>query len=450
MIVLTAPPVRDLPRSRVSSKRTSCGLKSITIIALLLGSCVAQALTLLDPASHETIEVTVGQGRILRFTQPVESLFVADTEVADIRVVSPGVAYVYGKSSGETNLIALDGNEDAEGSLRLRVTPTTGQTVAARHSSARLSIQPAGKRLLATGETNDIETAVELDSLLRSSSHSGVPALNTSTYTGSPQINLRVRFAEVSRDQLLQYGVNWNALFNNGSFSFGLITAGAATGGNLVSAGLNSGSANIDVLLDALQSNGLLEILAEPNITAISGQTASFLAGGEIPVPVPVSNELIGVEYKPFGVSLQFTPTLLPNNRIALQVRPEVSSLAANSLVNIAGFSLPTFQVRRADTRVEVGSGQTFAIAGLFQRSSTRSLSKLPLLADIPVLGNLFKSKRFQRNETELVILITPYLVEPVSARSLATPLDSATSNPARALRASTLNMHEEFGFYVD
>lgn len=418
---------------------------------LFLASCwAAQGATSVDPASHEILEVVESQGRILRFEQPVESLLVADVGVADIRVVSPGVAYVYGKVSGETNLIALDADQATEFSVRLRVIPAAQQAVSVGHAGVHPSIKPVGKQLLASGETGNVETAVELASLLRSSAQPGIPALNTSTYAGSAQINLRVRFAEVSRDQLLQYGVNWSALFNNGSFSFGLISAGSVPGANLISAGLHSNSANIDVLLDVLQSNGLLEILAEPNITAVSGQTANFLAGGEIPVPVPVSNDLVGVEYKQFGVSLQFTPTLLPNKRIALQVRPEVSSLVTNSTVNVSGFSLPTFLVRRADTRVEVGSGQTFAIAGLFQRSNSSSLNQLPLLGDIPVLGNLFKSKRFQRNETELVILITPYLVEPVSARHLATPLDSRTTNPAGDFPDYRHHGGEEFGFYVD
>ncbi len=190
---------------------------------------------------------------------------------------------------------------------------------------------------------------------------------------------------------------------------------------------------NVNVLLDALQANGILTILAEPNITAVTGQTASFLAGGEIPVPVPAGDGQIGIEYKQFGVSLQFTPTLLPNNRIALQVRPEVSSVSQDSVVSIAGLVVPSLRIRRADTTVEVGSGQTFAIAGLFQRQESQTLNKTPVVGDVPILGELFKSKRFQRNETELVILITPYLVSPTSERNMKTPLDSPCRRHYRA-----------------
>lgn len=411
-----------------------------------------------DPTPSETVQLSVGEGRILRFAAPVESVFVADNAVADIRIVSPGVAYVFGKTDGQTNLIALDAQQASQGSVGVSVRPPIGTALQQHNPDNQVQVRSQGKRLLADGAVADIDSAIELNALLVSSAAAGVPPINAATYNGSPQVNIRVRFAEVSREQLLRYGVNWNALINSGSFSFGLITGGplasSAVAGatNLLSAGFNSSSASVDVLLDALQSNGFLEILAEPNITALSGQTASFLAGGEIPVPVPVGNQLIGIDYKSFGVSLQFTPTLLPNKRIGLQVRPEVSSLSTTSQVQISGFSVPSFQVRRADTRVEVGSGQTFAIAGLFQRSSSQDIDKLPLLGDVPVLGNLFRSKRFQRSETELVILITPYIVEPVADRSLATPLDPASDNPAWRLAGGNvaLTAHTEFGFYVD
>jgi len=417
----------------------------------------AQALTL-DPGPRQDIQLSLGEGRILRFASPVESLFVADDSIADIRVVSPGVAYVFGKVAGSTHLIALDAQHNDRASVRLKVTPAIAQDLAREQAGNDVRVRSEGKRLLASGTVAGLDSAIDLEAMLTASAAPGVPPINTSTYAGSPQVNIRVRFAEVSREQLLRYGVNWNALINSGSFSFGLITGGplassaVAGASNVLSAGFNSSSASVDVLLDALQSNGFLEILAEPNITALSGQTASFLAGGEIPVPVPVSNELIGIDYKSFGVSLQFTPTLLPNQRIALQVRPEVSSLSTTSQVQISGFSVPSFQVRRADTRVEVGSGQTFAIAGLFQRNNAQDVDKVPVLGDLPVLGNLFKSRRFQRSETELVILITPYIVEPVSPRHLATPLDAAASNPAwqTAQGNVALTAHTEFGFYVD
>ncbi len=420
-------------------------------LVLLSGLSAAEEVTI-DMGSRQRVALVQGEGRVLRFATPVESLLVADPSVADVRVVSRGVAYVYGKATGATNLVALGDDQQPRGSVHLDVTPSLNGVEAA-------GVVPgmAGRSPLAFGQVDDVAQATRLSASLDSQSTPASPATNLATYSGTPQVNIRVRFAEVSRQKLLSYGVNWNALVNTGNFSFGLISGGplsqAASSGatNLVSAGFASGSANIDVLLDALQSNGILEVLAEPNITATTGKTASFLAGGEIPVPVPVNRDLVGIEYKHYGVSLMFTPTLLPGRRIALQVRPEVSSLAGSTSVDVLGISVPAFQVRRADTSVEVGSGQTFAIAGLFQRDNSQDLDKLPLLGDVPVLGALFRSKRFQQNETELVILITPYLVQPTRERNLATPLDGEDDNPAWRIARSGHGLNQsEFGFNVD
>jgi pilus assembly protein CpaC len=186
------------------------------------------------------------------------------------------------------------------------------------------------------------------------------------------------------------------------------------------------------VLIEALKRDGMLHVLAEPNLTAVTGETASFLAGGEIPVPVPQggNSDAVTVQYKPFGVSLLFTPTMIRPNRIGLKVKPEVSSIASTSTFATAGFALPSFTVRRAETTVEVASGQTFAIAGLFQRQMSRNIEKIPLLGELPVLGQLFTSERYQRDETELVILITPYMVEPTRDQQLLTPLDREANAP--------------------
>lgn len=399
------------------------------------------------------LALEAGQGRLLHFKAPVDTVLVADPEIADLQVVSAGVIYVFGKRPGNTTLTAVNAAGDTLADIALEVSANAagvGQALRQAHPGSDVQVRGAGNRLAARGRTADVGEALELDALLDERDQAWKASVNTVRYAGSPQVNIRVRFAEVSRSELLRYGVSWNALFNNGIFSFGFLTGGAlpaqaASGAsNLISAGLASGNVNIDSLLEALQSKGVLEILAEPNITAVSGETASFLAGGEVPVPVPVNRDLVGIEYKSYGVSLLFKPTLLPDERIALQVRPEVSDLLSETAVSVGGISVPSFRVRRADTRVEVGSGQTFAIAGLFQRNNTQDLEKVPGLGDLPVLGNLFRSKRFQRNETELVILITPYLVEPVrNPERLRTPLD-----PPQRL-SSGQAAGQPFGFYV-
>jgi len=407
--------------------------------------------------STGTIDLAPGEGRILHFKAPVDSVLVAEPGIADLQVVSPGVIYIFGKAAGQTSLIALSPEGEELASLNLAV--NSGSQAVARplkdlHPDSGAQITGTGNRVVAKGVVKSVGEATDLNALLSPEGQDFKTSLNSASYAGSAQVNIRVRFAEVSRSELLRYGVNWNALFNNGTFSFGLLTGGALAGdvasgaSNVISAGLTSGNVNIDAMLEALQSNGVLEVLAEPNITAMTGQTASFLAGGEVAVPVPVNSDLVGIEYKPYGVSLLFSPTVLPNDRIALQVRPEVSSLMGTSTVNVNGYQVPSFRVRRADTRVEVGSGQTFAIAGLFQRESSQDVEKVPMLGDMPILGNLFRSKRFQRNETELVILITPYLVQPVRSRTLATPLDAMPQGATTASAGPRNN--GVFGFYMN
>ncbi|GAA0686597.1 type II and III secretion system protein family protein [Halomonas titanicae] len=379
-----------------------------------------------------------GQGRILRFDHDVASVFVANPEVADVQVVSSGVIYLFGKQAGDTNLIALGADEQSQASLRLQIrddSALASQALRDIDGDSQIHLRMAGNQLVAEGSSPTVESAMATQSTLDAQAPAG-GSINRSTYDGATQINIRVRFAEVARDELLSYGVSWNTLINNGSFSFGVLTS------NIAPNPIGGGTDSIDGLLQALQQNNLLQILAEPNITTVSGQTASFLAGGEIPIPVPVNSELVGIEYKQFGVSLLSTPTLLPNGRISMEVRPEVSSIASDS-VRIGGYDVPSLQVRRADTVVEVGSGQTFAIAGLFQRQASNQIERIPLLGDMPILGNLFRSRRFQRNETELVILITPYLVAPSSAPVPRMPLDRAQVSRNPQLE------DDPFGFYL-
>jgi pilus assembly protein CpaC len=361
-----------------------------------------------------TIDLAVGEGRILRFDGPVESVFIADSAIADVRVVAADVVYVYGKKSGMTNLIATSVEQHIRAQVQLRIATNPQPANDARRKlqpTSAVDISILGERAAATGRTRRIEEAVDAENVGEIYSPPGQPPINNTTIDGSQQINIRVRFAEVSRQELQALGFSWKILAGTGSLGFG-------------------NKIDIDVIIEALQRNGVLTILAEPNLTAVTGQTASFLAGGEVPVPIAQPGGVAQVQYKPFGVSLEFLPTIIRTNRIALHVRPEVSTLTRFGEVKINGMDMPSFTVRRADTTVEVASGQTFAIAGLFQRQLTQDLDKFPLLAEVPVLGAIFTSERFRRNETELVILITPYLVKPTANRTMATPLDRPAPPP--------------------
>lgn len=412
----------------------------------LLGTAGLKAQEVPALGEQSTVNLVTGQGRLLRFKQQVESVFVADTAIADVQVVSPGLVYVFGRKAGKTNLIAITGTERMEASTQLRVTNDVTPAIEAQralrpNSPAVLSI--FGNRIVASGETQGVEDATDIDNIARTFSPSGQPPLNVTTIQGSQQVNIRVRFAEVSRSELQSFGVDWSVGYRGSGFEFNLFQSngiGSSGGGNFGASLSKVHGVNFDILLEALQRNGIVKILAEPNLTAVTGQTASFLAGGEIPVPIPQGRDIVTVQYKPFGVSLGFTPTLVGRNRIALHVQPEVSALSEASSVNTNGFAMPSFVVRKADTTVEVASGQTFAIAGLFQQRMSRNLQKFPVLGDVPVLGALFQSQRFQREETELVILITPYLVQPVRG-TLASPQDRPAKRRNRGKEASSTGL---------
>ncbi|CUA89407.1 Flp pilus assembly protein, secretin CpaC [Chelatococcus sambhunathii] len=397
------------------------------VLRLVIVSGVFLAIAIgargLQAAPSRTLDLSVSQGRMLQLDRPAASVFVADPDIADLKVVTPNAVYVFGKKPGVTNLIALSANNELQAEVRLRVvvdsTPPN-EAVGGLQPQSNVDVSLFGKRLVARGDTASVAEAIDVGEVANAYSPDGQTPYNRTTVAGSQQVNIRVRFAEISRSDLTVLGIDWNLAFRAGFFSLGTVNKGSG----------GFGSVNVDVLVQALQRNGIMTVLAEPNLTAVTGQEATFLAGGEIPIPVPGQNQALSISYKPFGVSLAFTPILLQEDRIALRVRPEVSTLSAAGAVQLRGLEIPALSVRRAETTVEVASGQTFAIAGLFQRNLAQSLEKIPMIGDLPVLGALFRSQSFRRDESELVILITPYIVSPVGDKRLATPLD----RPRRAL----------------
>jgi pilus assembly protein CpaC len=295
--------------------------------------------------------------------------------------------------------------------------------------------QSVGSGILLTGA---VESPVDAEDAMRVARRyvgENGEVLNRLSVLGSDQVHLRVRVAEVSRTVNKDFGINWESIGTVGEFTFGLATGEDfldAAGNilrddranNLFGSYTNS-DLDINVLVDALAAEGLVTLLAEPNLTAMSGETASFLAGGEFPIPVSQGDDGgTTIEFKSFGVSLGFTPTLITKNRINIRVRPEVSQLSTLNQVAIDDFVVPSLTTRRAETTVELGSGQSFAIAGLLQNATRQSVDEFPILADVPVLGALFRSDQWQRDETELVIIVTPYLVKPVDDRQIALPTD--------------------------
>ncbi len=431
-------------------------LWAIVLLSLQLGSCVGigAAMAQAVPAAAQpngarlistqaaAMRIEVNKGRLVRLDQPAASVFLADPEIADIQVKSPTLVYVFAKKAGETSLFAVDQNDELLANFRIAVTHNlSGLEQALRDyiPEAYIKASSLGDAVVLSGVVRSAQQAEDARSLASRLSGGDANVINRIAVKGPNQINLRVRVAEVSRNTIKRLGFNWDALLNAGSFAFGLATGTpAAVAGSFLTrnniggqatdslfGGFTNGNWDVNTVIDALETEGLLTVLAEPNLTATSGETASFLAGGEFPVPVPQDLNTVTIEFKKFGVGLAFTPTILNDGRINLRVRPEVSQLTTTGEVRINGFVIPALTTRRAETTVELGSGQSFAIAGLIQNNVSHDVRRLPGLGDLPILGALFRSDGFRRNETELVIVITPYIVKPVSdTRMVSLPTD--------------------------
>jgi pilus assembly protein CpaC len=399
------------------------------------------------PAQPQTapIVLEVGAGRLLRLSAAAASLFAADPRVAEVRPASPDTVFVFGIAPGRTTIAATSagGAPIAEFQVVVRASGFSRGEIEGQlrrllpNARVRVDMLPSG--VLLTGDAATPIEAEQAGAIARGYAGEGMEVVNRIGVRGATQVNLRVRVAEMSREVTRELGFNWSAVGQVGRFAFGLLTGRGAVGALLppffgpggsptpdrIGGGYSSGGWDINGVVDALARDNLITVLAEPNLTAQSGEVASFLAGGEFPIPVAQRDNQVTIEFKQFGVSLAFVPTVLSAERISLRVRPEVSELSDSGAIQVNNLRIPALAVRRAETTVELGSGQSFAIAGLFQDSTRIGGQGLPGLSEVPVLGALFRSDRFRRNETELVIIITPYLVRPVSeVRALALPTD--------------------------
>ena len=418
-------------------------LARLLLLALLALGGPAMAQNAIGTARN-TVTIGVGEGRLFRLDRDATNVFVANSAVADVQIASPRMVYVYGRRLGLTTLTAVGAQDNVAGALQIRVERNADAAqgaMAARAPAVQLSF--AGDRLVLRGPVADIGQAMEVESTAQAYSPSNLPPLDRTRLAGAQQVTLRVRIAEVARNDLNRLGVNLSVLANPGSFTVSFLTNsfinGIAGGENslLGALGIRTNRVAADALINALQREGVLTLLAEPNLTTLSGETANFLAGGEVPIPTPQAFNVTTITYKPFGVALAFTPTLLPGNRIAMRVRPEVSEISSANSVSINGYNVPSFTTRKVETNVEMASGQTMAIAGLFQRRIQDDLDRVPFLGDVPILGALFRSQRFQRSETELMVLITPYLTGPViGADALPLPTEGANRRGRPVSRA--------------
>lgn len=396
--------------------------------------------TIVPPSKDSKIELETKKGVLLRLDRPAATVFIANPDIADIQVKSPRLIYILAKQPGETTLYAVDAAERVLANLQISVKHNLSRLNRALRNllpDADIKLTSVDTSLVLSGSVETATEAEDARRLAQSMIAENSQVLLKLDVTAPNQVHLRVRVAEVSRAVLKKLGIDWSAAFRSGGFLLGLATGNpfAAASAIALPAGLNNNifssfkNKNLDLngLVDALEDEGLISVLAQPNLTAMNGKTATFLAGGEFPIVVAADDNKVTVEFKEFGVSLAFTPTIIGRNRISLQVKPEVSQLTSNGAVQISGFVIPALTTRRAETTVELGSGQSFAIAGLLQNDVTHNIDKFPGLGDLPLLGALFRSDQFKRNETELVIIVTPYLVRPVSEHKLAAPTDGLT-----------------------
>ena len=390
------------------------------------------------PANGGRITLEVNKGTLVRLTGPAATVFVANPEIADVQVKSPTLVYISAKAPGETVIYAVDASD----SVLLNASILVEHDISRLRSSLRqlapgerVSADSVDGNLVLSGVVSDAGKADKVRALAASiaGEAKGSQVINRMTVATPNQINLQVRIAEVDVNVLKDIGVNWTKIGSDLAFMTNNPASVMGELTNSLRVGHIMGTA-ASATITALTDEGFITNLAEPNLTAMSGQTASFLAGGEFPVPINGSSAATGgfptitVEYKSFGVSLAFTPTVIDAQHLNLRVRPEVSELSTNGAVSVpltatATVTIPALTVRRAETSVELASGESFALAGLLQHMSTQLVSKVPWIGDIPIIGAAFRSDRFQRGETDLVVIVTPYLVQPVATR-LAAPTD--------------------------
>src|SRR5436305_4619201 len=380
-----------------------------------------------------------GKGTLIRLPRPAGTVFIANPEVADVQVKSPSLIYVNAKTPGETVLYAVDADDNVLLNAPIRVEHDVSRLRESLHAlipGENVAVESVDGSLVLKGNVSTALRAEKANALATSIANEAKGKVVNQLSVATPnQVNLQVKIAEVDRTVLKALGVNWTKLNGNTTFA----TNNPTTGGqiavqNAINFALGPKSALTNLTVDALAQEGLITILAEPNLTATSGQPASFLAGGEFPVPVAGSAAngiaTITVAFKEFGIRLDFTPTVIDAQHVSLRIRPEASQLTNTGAVSVPitannTVTIPALTVRRAETTLELGSGQSFALGGLLSHPREQDISKVPGLGDIPILGQLFRSSRFQKGETELVIIVTPYLVKPApTVASLQSPTD--------------------------
>ncbi|APH72279.1 secretin [Aquibium oceanicum] len=381
-------------------------------------------------ARPASIKVARGKPQTMKTATPFYEIVIGDPEIANVSPLTDRSFYVLGNKLGTTGIALFDENKQLVGTVDIEVTLDTGKLAATIRDAvpgADIKVESANGRLVLSGSAEDA-VAAEKANRIATRFSDGEEIINSVDVSSSQQVQLNVRFVEINRQVGQELGAALGVAYTdgNGGISFNSSPkASSNTPAARIIGALTTGGLTIDLAITALEDKGVARRLAEPNLIARSGEKASFLAGGEFPIPVAQDENKITVEYKKFGVSLDFTPKVLSEGLISLDIEPEVSSVDPSSSYKVGDIAIPGFIVRRAQTSVDLKSGQSFMIAGLLQTQNDITTQNVPGLSKLPVLGNLFSSKAYQRRETDLVIIITPYLVQPIDpSRKPVTPID--------------------------
>ncbi|WP_118856979.1 type II and III secretion system protein family protein [Sphingomonas mesophila] len=426
---------------------------ALAAMALCLGTAVAPSAAIAQPGTFKPqseLTLSVGEGQMINTGRPVADVWVSNPLVADVDVTNPRQIKLFGKERGVATLIATGKDGGVVYATNVRVSQnisSVDDVIRAALPGSNITVTTVGQTAIINGTVASPEDSADAERIVRAVLNPGIAEgaplnvlpINRLRAATPVQVALRVKIAEVNRSLIKEVGVN--LLGGNRSFDIlqgdGIYLPPAgevpeptkdATGAIIrgitgTTLALRKSILGLDLIsrLQLSETDGLVTTLAEPTLTALSGETASFLAGGEFPVPISSSLGSVTVEYKQYGVGLAFTPIVMTDGRISMRVRPEVSELSTEGSVKFGDFVIPALTTRRAETTVELGSGQSFMIAGLLRNSNVNDINKAPFLGDIPILGALFRSTKYRRAETELVIIVTPYLVRPVNGQ-LALP----------------------------
>lgn len=442
-------------------KRATLGTALAAALAAGLAATMQSPAMAQSPSSgyRPTREVflSLGEGELISLPRNVANVWTSNAEVADVQVNNPRQIGLFGRANGEATVIATAADGSVVYGARVRVSQnisSINEVLRQAMPGSDITVSYVGQVAVINGTVASPEDSEQAELLVRSVLNPGISPTSTEGLrilpvnrlrTATPQqVMLKVTIAEVNRTLLRNVGVNLQAL-NSGpnGFFFGqgrdfvengtiLLPDDASTIGSRFSNLLGLSGA---VSADLRENNGMITILAEPTLTALSGETASFLAGGEFPIPISQSLGNVTVEFRQYGVGLAFTPYVMDNGRISMRVRPEVSELSSAGSIELNGYEVPSLTIRRTETTVELGSGQSLVIGGLLRNNANNSVSRTPFLGNLPILGALFRSNNFRRDETELVIVVTPYLVRPVSANQISLPTDGfRTANDADRL----------------